>query len=460
MSRKSFFRYIILFIFISIFLGIKLANNSINFFTDTETYFYTGYKLLHGQRLYTDIFFTNLPLFPYISALYFLLTRGNIYAYYFTSSIEATLVAILIYKIIYRETSDYLSSTISALLYLFSLVTLFITKGQSGIITASLFLVITYYFLLKKKYLLSGIFLSVCFLTKGYFIVVIPAFFLKVFILKDREKYYFYIGFLVLTSLVFLPFTFTSFKEIFAETVKFYVSKGAGIPKETILQYVFTYDPLLFLLFVYNILRIKKNLFFGTLCLFFLFYFIFSSGVYYLYLSMIVPFLCISYPSFYYSIQKRLQYQKYVLEPFVLVYILYVSLVYLLSFSSSNKVNYFSEMINIVKKEKPSYLYGVSGLSAILAYETGTPLLENIIDTNEDLYKNNIYDGRKLTKKAIQQKAMLISVGRFYPQQSIRENIVNISIDKTLAEKSCHYVKGFSENIDAGVNMINFYRCY
>ena len=117
-------------------------------------------------------------------------------------------------------------------------------------------------------------------------------------------------------------------------------------------------------------------------------------------------------------------------------------------------------MVATIKKEKPSYIYGVSSLSPILAYETGTPLLENIVDTNEDLYKNKIYDGTKLTREAIQKRTMLIQVGSFYPDQNIREDIVNISIDKSLAKKHCRYVIGFRENIGAGVNMVNFYRCY
>jgi hypothetical protein len=133
---------------------------------------------------------------------------------------------------------------------------------------------------------------------------------------------------------------------------------------------------------------------------------------------------------------------------------------YLFSFSSLNKVNHFSEMIATIKKENPSYIYGVSNLTPILGYETNTPLLENIIDTNEDLYKNKIYNGIELTKRAIRQKTILITVGSYYPEQGISNNIVNLSIDKTLAEKYCQYIKGFKENVDTGVNMVNFYKCY
>ena len=99
-NRKSILKILILLIFFAIFLKIKLAYTAINFFTDTEIYFYTAYKLIHGQMLYKDIFFTNLPLFPYISAIYLFLTGGNIYGFYFTSSIEAVLVAVFIYKIV------------------------------------------------------------------------------------------------------------------------------------------------------------------------------------------------------------------------------------------------------------------------------------------------------------------------------------------------------------------------
>ncbi len=419
-----------------------------------------AYELLSGHKLYADIFFTNLPLFAYISEIYFLITKGDIYVFYFTSSLEAALVAMVIYKIVYRETSDYITSLSSSLLYLFSLVILFVTNGQQGIITASLFAVVAYYFLQKGKYLLAGTFLSLCFLTKGYFIIVILPFFLKTLLQKNRKNYHLYIAFVTLTALVILPFVLGSLKEALRDTVQFYLSKGVGMSKGTIFQHVLIYDPLLLILLFYNILRIHKNLFFGTLSLLFIFYFTFSAGFYYVYLGMITPFLCISYPNFYFSLKKLFQPQKYIQITVVSMYVFYPLLMYLLSFSSLNKINHFPEMVATIKKEKPSYIYGVSSLSPILAYETGTPLLENIVDTNEDLYKNKIYDGTKLTREAIQKRTMLISVGSFYPDQNIREDIVNISIDKSLAKKHCRYVIGFRENIGAGVNMVNFYRCY
>lgn len=459
-SNKTFLRGMILLLIIVIFLGIKLSNNAINFFTDTETYFYTAYELLHGKLLYKDIFFTNLPLFPYISAFYFFLTRGNIYGYYFTASVEAAFVGLVIYKIVYRETQDYFISIASVSLYSFSLITLFITNGQTGIITASFFATLAYYFLQGKKYILSGIFLSLCFLTKGYFIVAILPFFISNLFIKHKNKYNLYIGFIFVTGIILLPFVFTSWNEVLRDTIQFYLSKGSGMSKTAILQYLIFYDPFLLALLIYNLFRIHKNLLFGMLSLFVTSYFIFSAGFYYAYFSMIVPFLCISFPDSLYSLMRASNIKKNVLVILTGVYIFYPLFIYVFLFSSQNQVVHFSQMIETIKKEKPTYIYGISSLSPALAYETNTPLLENIIDTNEDLYKNKIYNGTKLTKEAIHKRAMLISVGSFYPNQNIREDVVNISIDKTLAEKYCHYVKDFDENIDAGVNRVNFYKCY
>src|SRR5690349_18321904 len=81
------------------FFLLKITNLGI-WLSDTNIYFYTGYQLLQGKSLYKDIFFTNFPLIPYVSALYFVLTRGNLPLFFFTATLEVLVAGFLIYVIV------------------------------------------------------------------------------------------------------------------------------------------------------------------------------------------------------------------------------------------------------------------------------------------------------------------------------------------------------------------------
>ncbi len=97
-------------------MGVRLS--------DTNIYFYTGYQILQGKILYKDIFFTNLPLLPYLSSLYFLLTGGNITLFFLTPIIEVSAVGFLIYSIAYKQHKSQSIAIFSSLIYLFSFIVL------------------------------------------------------------------------------------------------------------------------------------------------------------------------------------------------------------------------------------------------------------------------------------------------------------------------------------------------
>src|SRR5690606_29145625 len=114
-------------------------------------YFYTGLQLLKGNMLYKDVFFTNFPLFPYVSSLYVLLSFKQLPLFFFTAVIEASLVGFLLYSIILKQTKHMLTATLSAMVYLFSFMILSTTDHQTGVFLASVFAVASYYFYTEKK---------------------------------------------------------------------------------------------------------------------------------------------------------------------------------------------------------------------------------------------------------------------------------------------------------------------
>src|SRR5689334_17247630 len=138
-------KYALFLIPSSLFFFIKIIDIGVRF-SDTNIYFYTAYEVLQGKLLYKDIFFTNLPLFMYISALYHFISGGSIHFYYFTAVLESIITGFLIFLIVSRQTKDKLIATLSSAIYLFSYIVLATSDHQSGVFLASLFAVLSYFF--------------------------------------------------------------------------------------------------------------------------------------------------------------------------------------------------------------------------------------------------------------------------------------------------------------------------
>src|SRR3990167_11294080 len=105
------------------FFLLKLTNIGI-WLSDTNIYFYTAYQLLQGKVLYRDIFFTNFPVLPYISMIYFYIVGKSLSWYYITAAIEASIVSFLLFYLILQKTKEKLIALTTSLLYLFSFIIL------------------------------------------------------------------------------------------------------------------------------------------------------------------------------------------------------------------------------------------------------------------------------------------------------------------------------------------------
>src|SRR3989344_479861 len=116
-------QYLPILIVIGIFLFLKITNLSIRL-SDTNIYFYTAYQMLQGKVLYKDIFFTNFPVLPYISMIYFYIVGKSLSWYYITAAIEASIVSFLLFYLILQKTKEKLIALTTSLLYLFSFIIL------------------------------------------------------------------------------------------------------------------------------------------------------------------------------------------------------------------------------------------------------------------------------------------------------------------------------------------------
>jgi hypothetical protein len=442
-----------------VFLLLKLASVGVRL-SDTNIYFFTGYKLLQGAVLYRDIFFTNFPLLPYLSSIYFLLTGGNLSLFFFTPVVEVSGVALVIYVITKRETKNTLLALISCALYLFSFIILSTSDHQTGVFFASLVAVLSYYFYLHKRFVLSGVFIALALLTKVYFLPVLLTF-LTVFVISKRWKEFlkFMLGLAITSFIIMLPTILFAVPDFIKNVFEYSLTRSQGIDKSGIIWFFVTHDFVLFVLLLFNIFTIKTNKFFGLLSLFGVLFIFLYKDVYYLYLNFLIPFLALSFPAFYMYVKDNFSLQKAILPTLMIPFVLYSFISYITGFADLQKLNNFSEIAEVIRKENPKVLYGVNDITPALSYTTGVPLLHDIIDTNANIYRKSILNAKELTADAIEQKAMIVTHGASYPQAGVEEVVIDEIFDKEQVEKSCRLVKGFPVKMEGPENRLNLLVC-
>lgn len=457
--KHPLIKYTPLLFIITAFLIIKITSLTIRL-SDTNIYFYTAYQLLQGKFLYKDIFFTNFPFFPYLSSLYFLILQGNPKWFYFTATLEAIGVGLLIYHIVYKKTKQVLLALISATLYLFSFIVLSTSDHQTGVFSASLLIVSSYLFLDQKNYKTSGALACLTLLTKAYFIVI-PASFVAYFIIKRHYKALglFLFGALLTTFIILLPSLLFAREEFFKDIFSYSLTRGAGTLKTQIAWFFIIHDPALLVLLLFNLFNFKKNLLFSLISFFSLLFFFAYQDIYYLYLNFLVPFLAISFSGFYSFLQQKIPTQKFFIPTITILLLLINFFIYLSSFRNLQKAQNIYSLTQTIKEQKPSRLYGTNDLAPALAYLTQTQLVDDVIDTNENIFRKGLLNAKKLTQKAIDQKAILISHGAYYPASGVQEDILDEIFDKTLVKKHCKLINRFPVKAESIVNSVSLFRC-
>lgn len=443
-----------------LFLILKISSLSIKI-SDTNIYWYTAYKLTQGEILYKDIFFTNLPFFPYLSALYFFLVGKSLSLYYLTSAVEVSVTAFLIFLIVYKQTKKYVYAISSFVLYLFSFMVLSTSEHQTGVFAASLFATAGYYFFTERKYLLNGVLLSLSVLTKAYFLPVVATIFLITLFRNVRKDFLcLLIGFAGTTVVLLGPFLLFARGEFLNNVFTYSLTRSAGLDKTEIVWFFITKDFFFFILLLFNLVFIKRRLFFGVFSLFSILFFFGYKDAYYLYLNFLAPFLALSAPSLFELIEQKFAVQKMVIPTIILLGALANLFTYFSGFRDLQKISGYTLLTNTIQKHKPEYLYGVNDTTPALAYSTNTPLLNNIVDTNVNIFRKKFLDAKKLTKDAIANKTILVAHGAVYPQLRVEEYVVDEIFDKELIKKFCKLLKSVPVTSEGYVNRISLLKCY
>jgi len=442
------------------FLIFKAANNSIRL-SDTNTYFNVAYQMSQGKILYKDIFFSNFPLFQYTSFAYYSLGSKSLEFFYLTSCIEVAIITLFIYLITYKKTKNYLISILSCFLYIFSFMLLSTSDHQTGVFTASLFGVLSYLFLQRKKYLISGILIAATVFTKAYFLPILLAF--SLYVLSKREwknLLRFCLGFAIAGLIILTPSLVQSPQQLISDIFGFSLTRPAGLVKMDILWFFITKDFLFFILLFFNLFNIRKNLLFGLVSVFTIIFFFGYQDVYYLYLNFLAPFLCLSFYEGYYFLKKNFNLQHFVIPTIILFFVILNLFTYVLHYKDLGKIQDIDKIIKTIKAEKPRFLYGAIEITPALIAMTNVPALENVNGAHEYFFERGIYDKKSLTKKAVENKTILVTNGANYPEYNIQQDILDNIFVKEDIYKNCKKILSVPAFSEGSSNRINLFKCY
>ena len=453
-------KFISLVILITPFIFLKLTDLGIRL-SDTNIYFNIAYRILQGQLPYKDFFFANFPFFAYASSFYYFLIQGNIDLFYLTSVIETIIVTLLIYKISYAKTKNYLISITSSLLYIYSFIILSTSDHQTGVSTASLFAVLAYYFLKNKRIFISGLFTSLCALTKAYFLPIALSFLFYLLIKREWKRLAsFFLGILIASLIVLLPFLILSPKQFINDIFGFSLVRPSGLLKTDIFWFFVVKDFLLLIILLFNLINFKKNVFFSLVSLFTILFFIGYQDIYYLYLNFLIPFLCLSFYEMNIFINEKINVQKLVVPTIVIIFILFNLFIYISNYRNLQKINNIDQIISVIKKEKPDFLYGVNDITPALIAITKVPALENVNDAHEYFFTKKVYDKEVLTNKAVENKTIIITHGAEYPEYNIKQDILDNIFVKEAIYKNCQIILSVPVVAEGNTNRINLFKCY
>jgi hypothetical protein len=144
--------------------------------------------------------------------------------------------------------------------------------------------------------------------------------------------------------------------------------------------------------------------------------------------------------------------------PIILGFIVMINLFQYFSTSRNQTIPNFNQIVQGIKTLHPSVLYGTNDITPLLAYETQTPLLNNIIDTNPTIFRKGILNSTALTKDALSQHALFVGHGLEYPEYNIKRTFIDEIFDPSLLN-NCNLIGNIPVVTEGNINRLQFVTC-
>jgi MFS family permease len=424
--------------------------------------------IMQGKLLYKDMFLTNLPFFPYLSVLYLTITR-NITLFYGTVLVEVVATATVIYITLRKPKRPRSIPLMAAGAYLFSMIVLATSDHQTGIFFASLMASLAYFWYTREKYVLSGIALGLMFVTKGYMLPILGAFFLYDIYTRKKMSWNLIIPALSVISIVLLPTLLFARNEMISNIFGYTMNRPTGLDKKNVL-FFFIFNQWLFCIAIlYAWVQFRKNVLIALCLAFGVAFLLLYQDIYFFYLNMLVPFACIALANSIEFLNKKIGRLNG-----LLVATLFISFSMLLNYKTYSenlaplqKVKQFDKIAQAVTSTKPEYIFGAVEIVPALSYSTKIPLLNDIIDTNESLFARKVYDLAAIKKDIYSHKTVVVTLGvdrdlimNTGEKQHVVLPVIPQLFTKLEIEKKCKKILSQPVIAEGLTNRINVWKCF
>tara|TARA_B100000315_G_C14528833_1_gene565159 strand:+ start:21 stop:1445 length:1425 start_codon:yes stop_codon:yes gene_type:complete len=464
---KKIFRsktYWIFVLIIVLYAAVKLSH--INYsYSDENTYFYMGKLVSEGVVPYKDFFFSHPPLQIYLFALLFKVFGFNFVALKLIPLVCTIVSGFFAYKIV-NDKIGVREAVVALILFLFSYDSMRFSGYAVGVNLTTMFAVIGIYFLLNKKYVLSGVFQGFAGIT-GLYSLILPFVIFIVLFFKNKKSFLkFFIGFGVVFFVINLIFMVVAGSDYVSSVYGYHLSKPSEESnKFQVLTRLVRVNLLLFGAFFGYVLRkaffsFKKfNIIFFTV-LAYLFFLVLLQIIFGFYSMIIFPLLAVLGGSSLGWLGKK---NKAVLVIVVLL------MVFSVGWSVNKYVKYdfqdfknVDEVVEFIESnsEVSDTIYGDDSIATLLALLSGRRITANFADSNNFIFRSEVVDLGETIDTLKKEKVKFIVVyklktathtGRFGP--AFIDEFYEFAVDE------CNVAKEFKEEWRNYEKIVEVYEC-
>jgi 4-amino-4-deoxy-L-arabinose transferase-like glycosyltransferase len=452
-------KYKILFLMlIIIFLIIKFQGFYFKF-SDENTYFYMAKMILDGFTPYKDFFFASPPLQIYIIS-FFMLFVGKHFILLKLIPIFVTIISsCFIFGVVKKKFGEK-EGLIASALYLFSFLVLTTTDHSTGIHLSVMFLLGVIYFIYYDKPLMAGIFASFALLTRLYTLFPLAGIGIYLIIFDRKKLLKFIIGCasttVIVGGLMQLISNGAFLEQIFLFRLK--LVDLIGISKMKIFSFFITWDWLLVagsLLFYFTRKKREFSPFLFVSLFLLIFYFVYSD-LYYLYLGLIIPLLCILTAHSLMHLNKR-KYFNYIITVLLIFIICFNSFYYIHDHSKAARITFIDEISEFViaNSNENNTLYGSFEITPLIALKTDRRITNNFIDTNPKIFITNLTSAKEMIEKMKEDTKFIFTKVLLFKNEILS---IDESVDQEFL-KTCIIVKIYPIELDYSSNAVIVWDC-
>ena len=456
MNFKNKLPYLLAVIFMIFFLFIVSQGLAVAQPGDENVYYYMAKLVSEGKVPYKDFFYAHPPLHTYILAIVYKIFGFNIVALKMVPLASSLVTSFFVFKIAKEKFGNY--EALAALaLFLFSYTVMFNSVFSFGIMTATLFLTIGFYFLtIKNNYLIAGIFFAIAGMTR--LLALIPAVIAVLFILFSNRRNFVKLSssFLLLFLLANFFFIMTSGSSYTDSVYKYHFMKTFSA-ENNLKEYsdIIKLNWVLFLsasLIIF--IKEKRNMGIFAVCAFsYLVFLIFLKKIFGFYFIAVFPLLAIIGGYSIITLFRKLSFNKKIktgisiLLALIFIWSLASDILFLqrIGFTGFDRGKDLSDFIN---SDKNTLLFGDDSIAPLLALMTGKPIALDIVDTNDQVFTSGLVNLKSALNR-IKGKGVLFVARN-------RQGISQFPEAIEFLNKDCQLLSQFHDRIE-GDYLI--YRC-